>query len=72
MADADSTERETVTSTVAMHSPAQPRRFEEWRCLKCRTLLAVIAIDSGTIQQTCKRCKTVNVIEVRDRRYTER
>lgn len=67
MADGDRPERETVASTAAALAPAVPRRFEEWRCLKCRTLLAVIAIDSGAMQQTCKRCKTVNVIEVRER-----
>lgn len=71
MADADSTERETVTSTAATLSPAVPRRFEEWRCHRCRRLLALIAIDGGTIEQKCRGCGTVNVLTVRERSYTE-
>lgn len=67
MADVDRAEHETMASTAASLTPAKPRRFEEWRCMKCRTLLAVIAIDSGAMQQRCTRCKTVNVIEVHER-----
>jgi len=67
MADADSTERETVTSTAAMHSPATRPEFTEWRCYRCRRLLALIAIDGGTIEQKCRGCGTVNVITVVER-----
>lgn len=67
MADADSTERETVVSIAATYSPAMRTPLTEWNCYRCRRLLALIAIDGGTIQQRCRGCGTVNLITVIER-----
>jgi len=41
------------------------RRFEQWRCAKCRRHLAMYAIDTGTVQIKCGACGVVNVLQVK-------
>lgn len=48
--------------SIAMYECKQV--LEEWRCTKCNRVLAHIADVTGTVRVVCKRCKTVNTLEV--------
>ena len=40
-------------------------RLQEYHCAKCGRFLAFIAIVEGTIVIKCRRCKELNVLDVR-------
>lgn len=61
---AESVRLATVYAAPAAAVPAS-NAASEWRCGRCRTVLARVAAAAGsTIEIKCLRCKTLNYLQV--------